>query len=190
MFTRHDPYSKTTHDGNTVDWRTHAMLLEAEEKLGYKLTVLQGSYTSAVGGSAGTHDGGGVIDLAPNDHEKKCRVLKNIGFAAFYRPYNWDGNNGIAHIHAVDKGNKKLAPLAALQAQYFDQGRDGLGGVPFGVDNSYRPHPPVVFNYMEWQRKRLGLNKMLKRLKALLHRREQMTENIDELRKKIKHHKD
>lgn len=189
MFKRHDPYSKTTHDGNTVDWRTKAMLLEAEDRLGYKLSVLQGSYTSLVAGSAGTHDGGGVVDLSAFDYKRKLRVLKNIGFAAYYRPQNWDGQGGIAHIHAVDKGNKKLASLAQLQADYFDDGRDGLGGPPFGVDNSYRPDPPVVFNYMDWQREQLALNKMALRLKAMLRRRENLNENIDDLRKKIKQRK-
>jgi hypothetical protein len=190
MFKRHKPYDRTTHDGNTVNWRTKAMLLETEDKLGYKLTVLQGSYNpGGVGSSAGTHDGGGVVDLSAYDNVKKLRALKNVGFAAFYRPQNWDGRGGIAHIHAVAKGDNELASLAALQAQYFDQGRDGLGPVPFGPDNTYRPKPPVVFDYFKWQRERLSLNKMLKRLKALMRRRENLNDNIDDLRKKIKNHK-
>ena len=71
----------------TVDWKTRAALEEAERRLGYPLTVVQGSYnTGGVPASGPTHDGGGVVDLQPFDWQRKVRVLRDIGFAAWHRP--------------------------------------------------------------------------------------------------------
>jgi hypothetical protein len=134
-----DPYALTKHDGKVVDEITHQA----------PLTVLQGSYQALdgkandVSASAGTHDGGGVIDLAPWDWENKVRKLRAVGFAAWHRtkiPGVWD-----EHIHAVLIGNKKLAPSAAKQVVDFlaTPPRDGLAG--HAVDNSWHPSPPVVF---------------------------------------------
>ena len=53
-----NPYAKTKHDGKVVDEITHQALLAAERILGYKLTVVQGSYNKGkVRQSAGTHAG-------------------------------------------------------------------------------------------------------------------------------------
>lgn len=190
MFRSHHPMARTTHDGHVVNWRTKAALLVAEDKLNYKLTLLQGSYSTAVAGSAGTHDGGGVIDLPANDVTRKLRALKNVGFAAFHRKYNWDGRGGSEHIHACLTGDKEMAPLAKLQCQGFLENRDGLGGWPFGVDNSYHPDPPVVFDYHEWQSERKFLSDLRRQLKVLFRQREKVNQDIDELRKRIKnqHH--
>lgn len=137
------PYDLTTHDGKTVDWLTHAALLEAEKRLGYPLTVVQGSYHKGVSASAGTHDGGGVVDLAPWDWEHKVKVLREVGFAAWYRP-PLPGVWG-AHIHAVLIGNDRLAPSAARQVTAYRNGRDGLAG------NGPDPHPrPKVVPTFRW----------------------------------------
>ena len=75
--------------------------------LGYPLTVVQGSYNhGGVSASAGTHDGGGVVDLLAWDWQRKVRVLRKIGFAAWYRP-PVSGLWG-AHIHAVLIDHGKL----------------------------------------------------------------------------------
>lgn len=146
-----DLYAKVLHDGKTVDYLTHLALVEAEKRLGYKLTIVQGSYHAGVSASAGTHDGGGVIDLAPWDWQNKVRVLRDIGFAAWHRtpiPGVWG-----EHIHAVLIGNKKLAPSAARQVTSYYNHRDGLARNEY--DDEYRPAKITVFNPVERARKRM-----------------------------------
>lgn len=137
-----DPYAKTTHGDKTVDVITKAALRAAEKKLGYELTIVQGSYNEGVSASAGTHDGGGVVDLAPYDHARKVRVLRDLGFAAWYRP----AIKGLwgPHIHAVLIGNARLAPSAARQVLAYRAGRDGLAANR-PDPNPYRPNPIPVF---------------------------------------------
>lgn len=119
-----DRYDLTTHDGKKVDRYTDYNLRLAEQRLGYPLTIVQGSYHKGVSASAGTHDGGGVVDLLPWDWDTKVRVLREVGFAAWHRP----AIKGLwaEHIHAVLIGNERLAPLAAQQVMAYRNGRDGL----------------------------------------------------------------
>lgn len=129
-----------------VDKYTAAALEEAERRLGYTLTIVQGSYNAGgVSASSGTHDGGGTVDLTAHDHERKVRVLRSIGFAVWYRPAIkglWN-----AHCHAVLIGNAKLAPAAARQVESYRRGRDGLKGD--NVDPTWRPNPIPQFKYPE-----------------------------------------
>lgn len=144
------PYDLTTYDGRRVDWITRAALQEAARRLGYDLTLAQGSYNAGkVGASAGTHDGGGVVDLAPYDHERKVRVLREIGFAAWYRP----AIRGLwgSHIHAVLMGNAKLSPSAARQVTEYLAGGDGLKGT--APDDGPRDY---VNNRFHWDPDNLG----------------------------------
>lgn len=119
-----DRYELTTHDGKTVDKYTDWNLRQAEKKLGYPLTIVQGSYHKGVGASAGTHDGGGVVDLLPWDWQNKVHVLRELGFAAWHRPAirgTWS-----EHIHAVLIGNTKASSAAKAQVLAYKNGRDGL----------------------------------------------------------------
>jgi hypothetical protein len=144
-----DPYALTTHDGKTVDEITHQALLECEKRLGYDLTIVQGSYQALDGksndvkASAGTHDGGGVVDLSPFDWRRKVRALREVGFAAWHRTPD-QGPWG-EHIHAVLIGNAKMAPSALRQVSDFlaHPPRDGLAG--HAVDDTWHPSPPAVF---------------------------------------------
>lgn len=121
------PYALTTHDGKRVDWLTKAALVETEGRLGYDLSIVQGSYNAGgVKASAGTHDGGGVVDLLAWDHVRKVRELRRTGFAAWYRPAI-PGLWG-AHIHAVLIGNRKLSGSARDQVREYLAGYDGLAG--------------------------------------------------------------
>lgn len=138
-------YDHVIFNGVLLNKRTAAMLEEVQRRLGYKLTLYQGSYNGGrVGPSAGTHDGGGAVDLAPADWEKKVRALRNVGFAAWHRQAS---SEWVEHIHAVAIGDKQLAPLAALQVKGYRENRDGLGPWPFGPDNTYHPSPIPTFNY-------------------------------------------
>lgn len=140
------PYDLTEYDGKRVDWLTRAALEDTAHALGYDLTVYQGSYNAGgVAASAGTHDGGGAVDLAPYDHERKVRELRRHGFMAYYRP----ARPGLwaAHIHAGLLGNKKASP--GLRAQFADYlaGYDGLAGR--GADPHTREY---VRNRYRWRR--------------------------------------
>ena len=127
-----------------VDWKTRAALEAAEHLLDYPLTIVQGSYNSGgVSASAGTHDGGGVVDLLSWDWQRKVRALRTVGFAAWYRP----PVRGLwgPHIHAVLIDHGKLAPVAARQVIAYRGGRDGLrSNLP---DRFWRPSPIPVFHY-------------------------------------------
>jgi hypothetical protein len=143
------PYDLTTYDGRRVDWITRAALEDTAARLRYadgKLTLTQGSYNAGkVGASAGTHDGGGVVDLSAYDHERKVRELRRTGFAAWYRP----AIKGLwpEHIHAVLIGNAKLSPSAARQVTAYLNGRNGLADN--GADNGPRD---FVKNRYTWTR--------------------------------------
>lgn len=120
-----DPYAIVLRDGKKVDALTDGALKRAEVALGYPLTITQGSYNAGgVAASAGTHDGGGVVDLMPWDRERKVKALRAVGFAAWFRPAIpglWP-----AHIHAVLIGHGRLAPVAFRQVQAYLARRDGL----------------------------------------------------------------
>jgi hypothetical protein len=143
MSRRPKPYDKTTHDGKTVDWLTKAAIQNAEKILGYPLSLTQGSYNAGrVSASAGTHDGGGAVDLKAWDWQSKIRALRLSGFAAWYR----DPSEGSwpAHIHAVLVGNRKLAPSAQRQVYAFHKGLNGLANG--GADR----HAGLVFKRFRW----------------------------------------
>jgi GH25 family lysozyme M1 (1,4-beta-N-acetylmuramidase) len=127
-----------------VDWKTRAALEEAERRLGYRLTVVQGSYNNGkVKASGPTHDGGGVVDLLAWDWRRKVRVLREVGFAAWHRverPGLWG-----EHIHAVLIEHGRLDPSAARQVVAYRAGLDGLKGSR--VDDFPRPNPIPVFRY-------------------------------------------
>lgn len=110
-----------------VNRRTLNMLREAERRLGFPLTIVQGSYKAGAGAvaSAGTHDGGGVIDLRSRgltDRRKVVEVLRKVGFAAWLRvPPSFD-----EHIHAVALGDRDASQSAKVQMLDYRAGRNGL----------------------------------------------------------------
>jgi hypothetical protein len=129
-------------DGKLLNQRTVDMLNIAEKRLGYELTVLQGSYNAGVvGASAGTHDGGGAVDLTAYDHDKKVRVLREVGFAAWYRPELWSGSKRIwgEHVHAIAIGDPELSSGARGQVADYYAGRNGLANN--GPDDGPRLNP-------------------------------------------------
>lgn len=124
------PGSRLSSHGATMNARTKAMLGKAEARLGRTLTVTQGSYNP--GGdpnSAGTHDGGGVLDisvrgLSTATQTKVVRELREVGFAAWRRtpaqgPWPF-------HIHAVAISDTDLSAAAQHQVGDYYLGRNGL----------------------------------------------------------------
>lgn len=146
------PYDLTTYDDRKVDWITRQALEASAAELDYddgRLTLTQGSYTAAWGPSANTHAGGGAVDLVPYDWERKVRVLRKHGFAAWYRPELRRSNGDLVwgpHIHAIQVGNKKLSDAAKAQVREYLAGYDGLAGN--GLDTGPRDHVGVQWEWV------------------------------------------
>lgn len=145
-----DPYAHSTFNGKPLDNATIARLKQAESQLGYPLTILQGIGGAAA--SAGTHTEGRAVDLAPWDHEKKVRVLRDLGFAVWYRPTLpgvWN-----EHVHGVlifdGRDNQRgLAPAGWRQIGSYDRGRNGLAND--ASDPTYRPSSPRGFSMDDYR---------------------------------------
>ncbi|WP_052390585.1 peptidoglycan-binding domain-containing protein [Streptomyces sp. NRRL B-24484] len=124
------PGAKLQRDGYTVDTRTQNMLTEAERILGSHLTLSQGSYNP--GGdptSAGTHDGGGVVDISVDGMSSSTRTavakaLRQVGFAAWVR--NPNQGNWPWHIHAAAISDTDLSTQAQNQTGDYYLGLNGL----------------------------------------------------------------
>lgn len=133
--------------GVRVTRRTKRMILWAEKRAGFQFKIAQGSWSGAKA-SAGTHNGGGAVDIGAAGLSKAQRVaaihaLKNAGFAAWYRR-NVPGLWG-PHIHCVSFG-EPCASGAAQQKKAFDARRDGLAGNR--PDRTYRPNPKVSWSWL------------------------------------------
>lgn len=119
----------STYGGKRVDARTGDMLAAADAMLSWHLTLDQGSYSTSDPTSAGTHDGGGVVDisvgsLSSTQRWETVHALRTVGFAAWLRtpsqgswPY---------HIHAVAVSDPDLAAPAADQVHDYYFGKNGL----------------------------------------------------------------
>lgn len=126
------PGERVTYLGRTVNTRTRAMLQEAQRRAGRSIVLTQGSYNP--GGdpdSAGTHDGGGVVDISVSGMSATTRTnvvrqLREVGFAAWYRPAI-PGLWG-PHMHAVAISDTDLSRQAQEQVGDYYLGRDGLAG--------------------------------------------------------------
>ncbi|MFI5928525.1 peptidoglycan-binding protein [Micromonospora sp. NPDC051543] len=124
------PGAKVARDGYVVNARTQAMLAEAQRLLGQTLVLEQGSYNP--GGdptSAGTHDGGGVVDIAVTGmtatrRTAVVRALRRVGFAAWVR----DPSQGDWpwHIHATAISDTDLSSQAQHQTGDYHLGMNGL----------------------------------------------------------------
>jgi hypothetical protein len=151
---RHAPardYRHTIFGTKTVNRYTAEMLARAqaisESKGGPSSFVLtQGSYSTSVSASAGTHDGGGTVDMRVRDWSTEqtrtvVRALREAGFAAWYRG---PANGFTPHIHAVAIGDGQLSDEARSQVASYFAGGNGLGGAP-GPDGDFhyagRPIP-------------------------------------------------
>jgi len=91
--------------------------------------ITQGSYSTNVQASAGTHDGGGTFDMSVSgltgpQKQALVRALREAGFAAWLR-----GAPSFApHIHAVAIGDPDLPGAARNQVRDYFAGKDGLAG--------------------------------------------------------------
>ncbi|WP_030512181.1 peptidoglycan-binding domain-containing protein [Microbispora rosea] len=126
------PGARVSTGGVVVDTRTRNMLAEAKRLLGRDLVLLQGSYNR--GGdptSAGTHDGGGVVDISVKGMNSAARIaavraLRRVGFAAWLR--NPDQDDWPWHIHAAAVNDTDLSSQAQHQIGDYYLGLNGLAG--------------------------------------------------------------
>ena len=127
-----------------VDALTIAAIERAEKIGGHEFVVTQGSYQSTVAASAGTHDGGGAVDLRWCGHLACIRALRVAGFAAWHRTPRqgpWPD-----HVHAIVVGHPALSASAASQVVAYRRGRNGL--VSNGVDDG--PSVPIAPPIFPW----------------------------------------
>lgn len=123
------PGSTVAFRGALVNTRTRAMQLEAERLLGRQLVITQGSYSTSDPTSAGTHAGGGALDLSVDGMSSTYRVnvvrqLRLVGFAAWLRTPaqgNWP-----YHIHAIALADTDQSSPAQHQAGDYYLGLNGL----------------------------------------------------------------
>lgn len=133
-----DDMRRVSVDGETVNRRTQEMLQRAQFIMrnkfgheGFDFGVVQGSYSSAVSASGGTHDRGGALDMHTRTHSRQVvddmvKSLRMAGFAAWSRGRGNDSFD--PHIHAIAIGDRELSPQAAAQVQEYFNGGDGLVG--------------------------------------------------------------
>lgn len=122
---------KVSWRGHKFDQETKDMLVEVDKLVGPNVQIrpTQGSYSNSVGASAGTHSGGGAVDLSvaqlsASQIELVVFLLRRVGFAAWHRTPN-EGNWG-AHIHAINKTCTDLSPQAKSQVSAYKTGKSGL----------------------------------------------------------------
>lgn len=143
----------TSATGAVVNQRTKLMLDRAVVALSdsYSWTpyLLQGSYHPGVGSSAGTHDGGGVVDIrvttmTENGRNLCVQALREVGFAAWYRT---PAEGFDVHIHAVGIGDHEMSAAAEDQVQQFFNGQNGLAN--HGADTLPSGFPVVRPTWVE-----------------------------------------
>jgi LysM repeat protein len=114
--------ARVSYRGVTVNKRTRQMLTKAEKLYGGAFRPSQGSYSTRVAKSGGTHAGGGAIDLNPSN-DKAVGAMRASGFAAWARTQK----EGFSpHIHGIAVGDPTASAAAKAQVRAFHAGRNGL----------------------------------------------------------------
>ncbi|MEU0789016.1 peptidoglycan-binding protein [Amycolatopsis sp. NPDC005961] len=123
--------SRIAYRGVTTNTRTKAMLLAAEGIAGLTVSLTQGGYNpGGVDASAGTHDGGGALDISVSGMSSTTRTklltaLRKVGFAAWYRT---PAQGFDYHIHAMAISDPDLSSGAQHQTGDYYLGMNGLAG--------------------------------------------------------------
>lgn len=131
-------------DSGKVTPRVASLLAGARAAAGLPATaakVMQGSYNrGGVSASAGTHDGGGAVDLSVaglTGAQQLALVteLRRRNAAAWLRSpkYGWPASAGGPHIHAIVRDEPGLSAGAKAQVAAYDKKLNGLA--------SKRPDP-------------------------------------------------
>lgn len=134
--------TRVSFEGHTLDARTRDMVVAARVVTAAPLVITQGCYNAGgVAASAGTHDGGGAVDIRARDLSaaqvnEAVLKLRHVGFAAWHRM----AIKGVwpEHIHCVAIGCPDLSSGAAGQVVDYKNGRNGLANN--GPDNGPRTY--------------------------------------------------
>jgi hypothetical protein len=124
--------------GKLLDTDTFARINKA---LGSAWRLFQGSWSTSVAASKGTHAGSGVADIAPTSMgwlAAQGALRSTGGLDAWFR--NWTGNQ---HIHLVNPHVAGLSPQAQAQVASFNRGGSGLASGMAGGG-------PVLFDKGGW----------------------------------------
>ena len=159
-----DNYDRISINGRVLNKRTFEMLEYAASLYAGVIditgqAITQGSYTSAVDASFGTHAGGGAVDLSvmypgtytihEEDIEPLIHALRLAGFAAWYRDFDQLYDGSPVHIHAIAIGDQELSFAASQQLTgphgYFL----GFNGLP-AEGRSPAPDPHGGPTICEW----------------------------------------
>lgn len=139
--------------GWVTDATTAKALHAAEHLYGARIVVSQGSYHAGAV-SAGTHLGGGVVDLSVrglsrSNINRLVRCCRRVGLWAWYR----DESSGFSpHIHAVRVGCTDLNPIAAQQIVAARHGHNGLGHLGMAALDRHRAMKLPVISYRYYVR--------------------------------------
>jgi len=129
--------AKVEFRGVTLDSRTARMMDVVAMRTGPKIIPTQGSFSTSVAASAGTHSGAGAIDLSIRGLDTPrvngiVKVMRQVGFAAWHRLVS-DGFS-VAHIHGIAVNAPGASAGAAKQVAALRLGRNGL------ANNGLDPH--------------------------------------------------
>lgn len=144
--------------GVNLNQRTIDMIEAAEWILGFKLRLTQGSYNAGgVAASAGTHDGGGAVDIALKDavtgvvfpksrREAIRNATRQVGFASWIRDPSQSDWPWHCHCEAV--GDPDLSTGARKQITAYMNNRNGLASN--GKDDG--PRTWVGVTWEQWEK--------------------------------------
>lgn len=145
-------YRHVNFRGVTMNKRTQTMIERADFIMqkkyghaGFNFQFSQGSYSHSVSASAGTHDGGGALDVRDSGLPKATvddmvKSLRQAGFAAWSRGRGHDSFP--PHIHAIAIGDSQMSSSARSQVSDYARGLNGLANDASDPDRGLgRPVP-------------------------------------------------
>lgn len=147
-----------TYRGVRLNQRTINMIEAAEWIAGFKFRLTQGSYNAGgVAASAGTHDGGGAVDIALRDastgvvfpkvrRELIRNATRQVGFASWIRDPSQ--SNWVWHCHCEAVGDPELSSGAKKQITAYMNNRNGLASN--GPDDG--PRTWVGVTWEQWEK--------------------------------------
>ena len=149
------PNVKVTRNGQTLTQRVWDLLADVSREVGCPVEVAQGGFKAGIGAgaSAGTHDGGDVVDVRVANVPDHLRIplvvalRKRNGCAWLRAPqYGWTSTG--PHIHCVFRDSfYPLSGGARQQVDSYDRGRNGLandGPDPFPRPVQHHWTAPII----------------------------------------------